>query len=211
MGKRVAHHLRLLVNFLRHKVAVIAFVDEKRRGRGSEYGTRDLAAFGVADFDALACKNRPIAFLEVGDRVGKGCECHCIGAEIHFPVSVADGKRRALAGAYNEIVLSRKQKRECERAAQPRQRGRHRLGGRVAILHLLRHEMGNDLSVGIGAELRPRPLQLLTQLTKILDDSIVNNREALGRMRMGIILGRSAVCRPAGVADTDRARERLAS
>ena len=71
--------------------------------------------------------------------------------------------------------------------------------------------MGNDLSVGIGPELGPRPLQLLTQLTKILDDPIVNNREALGRMRMGIILGRSAVRRPAGVADTDRARERLAS
>jgi hypothetical protein len=71
--------------------------------------------------------------------------------------------------------------------------------------------MGNDLSIGIGAELRPRPLQLLTQLTKVLDDPIVDNREALGRMRVGIILGRPAVRRPASVADADRAGERLAS
>src|SRR5262249_22388596 len=128
MGQRVAHHLRLLVNFLRHEVTVIAFVDEKRRGRGPEYGTLDLAALGVADFDSLAGKHHRIALLEVGNRVGKGSECDRIGAEIHFTVTVADGKRRTFAGAYDEIVFSREQKRECEGAAQPRQSGPTRLG-----------------------------------------------------------------------------------
>src|SRR5262245_25473551 len=129
MGERVAHHLRLLVNFLRHEVTVIAFVDEKRRGGGSEYGTFDLAALGVADFDTLAGKHHRIALLEVGNRVGKGCQCDCIRAEIHFTVAIADGKRRAFAGAYDENVLPREQNRESEGPGQRRQRGRTGLGG----------------------------------------------------------------------------------
>src|SRR4029077_20997124 len=54
MSERVAGELRLLVNLLCHEVAIIALVDEEGRGRVSEHGTFDFAAFGVVDFDALA-------------------------------------------------------------------------------------------------------------------------------------------------------------
>ncbi len=70
--------------------------------------------------------------------------------------------------------------------------------------------MGDDLGVGIGAELRAIVLELLAQLAEILDDSIVHHREAVGGMRMRVALGRTAMGRPAGVADADRAVERLA-
>src|SRR5262249_47543829 len=184
-------------------------VDEKGRSRGSEYGTFNFAALGVADLHALTREHRRVAILEIGDRVGEGSERDRIGAEIHFSVTVTDRKRGTLARAYDEVVLAREQKGERERTSEPRQRRRHRLGGRVAVLHLVRHQMGDNLGVGIGAELRASLFQLVAKLAKILDDAVVDHGEALGRMRVRVVFGRSAVGRPAGVADADRAGERL--
>jgi len=63
MRERVADHLRLLVNLLRHEVAIIALVDEEGGGRRFEHGAFDFAAFGVVDFDALARKHGRVAIL----------------------------------------------------------------------------------------------------------------------------------------------------
>ena len=51
--------------------------------------------------------------------------------------------------------------------------------------------------------------QLAAQLGEILDDAVVDEGDAVGGMRMGVALGRGAVRGPAGVADADRAGERL--
>src|SRR5262249_52291266 len=69
--------------------------------------------------------------------------------------------------------------------------------------------MGDHLGIGIGAERRACFLQLLAQLAEILDDAIVDDGEALGGMRVRVMFGRSAVGRPPGVANADRAGERL--
>ena len=47
----------------------------------------------------------------------------------------------------------------------------------------------------------PFALQLVAQLAEVLDDAVVDDRDALGRMRVGVVLGRPAVGGPAGVAD----------
>src|SRR5262249_61494066 len=70
--------------------------------------------------------------------------------------------------------------------------------------------MGDDLGIGIGAERRAGFLQLLAQVAEMLDDAVVDEGEALGGMRVRVMFGRSAMSRPAGVADADRAGERLA-
>ena len=56
----------------------------------------------------------------------------------------------------------------------------------------------------------PLLLQLLAQLAEILDDAVVDDREAVGGVRMRVAFGRPAVGRPAGMADADGAGERLA-
>ena len=145
----MADDLRLLVNLLRHEVAIVALVDEKRRGRRLEHRALDLAALAVADLDALAREHGPVAVLEIGDRVGEGRERDGVGTKIHFAVAVADRERRALARADKKIVLAREQEDERESAAQPRQHRRHRVGRRAAACHLLGHEMSDDLGVGI--------------------------------------------------------------
>src|SRR5947207_1965515 len=69
--------------------------------------------------------------------------------------------------------------------------------------------MRDHFGVGLAAECRAGLFQLLAQLAKILDDAVVHDREPLGGVRMGVVLGRLAVGRPAGVADPDGAGERL--
>ena len=59
--------------------------------------------------------------------------------------------------------------------------------------------------------LAPPAVSSCAQLVEILDDAVVDDRDAVGRMRMRVDLGRPAMGRPAGVADADRAGERLAS
>ncbi len=52
--ERVADDLGLLVDFLRHEMAMIALVDQERRGVDLSTGALDLAAGGVANLDAVA-------------------------------------------------------------------------------------------------------------------------------------------------------------
>ncbi len=170
----------------------------------------DARAGGVADLHAGAGDHDGVAVLEIGDRVGERRQRDGVGAEIHLAVAVADRERRALARADQQVLLALEQERERERAAQPRQRRRHRVGRRAAVLHFAGDEMGDDLGVGLGAEFRAVLLELLAQLAEVLDDAVVHDRKPVGGMRMGVALGRPAVGRPAGVADADRALERLA-
>ena len=65
--------------------------------------------------------------------------------------------------------------------------------------------MGDDLGVGLGRELGAAALELGAQLGEILDDAVVDDGDAVGRMRMGVGLVRPAMGRPAGVADADGA------
>ncbi len=66
-----------------------------------------------------------------------------------------------------------------------------------------------SVSVSV-ANFAPLLLQLAPQLGEILDDAVVHDGEPVGGVRMGVVLGRPAVRRPAGVTDADRAGERLA-
>ena len=65
-----------------------------------------------------------------------------------------------------------------------------------------------SVSVSV-TNLAPLACQLAAQLDEILDDAVVHDRELFGGVRMGVVLGRAAVGRPAGVADADRSQQRL--
>ena len=69
--------------------------------------------------------------------------------------------------------------------------------------------MREHLGVGFRGEVvRALPQKRLLDLLVILDHAVVDEREfaALVEMRMGILIGRLAVRRPAGVADAVSAR-----
>ena len=123
MGERVADDLGLLVDFLRHEMAVIALVDQERRGVRFQHGAlHDLRRAASWTSAPCAGEDDPVAVLEIADGVGERRERDRIGAEIHLAVAVADRERRALARADQKIVLAGEQEGERKGAAQPRQR-----------------------------------------------------------------------------------------
>ena len=84
-----------------------------------------------------------------------------------------------------------------------------RIARRQTMLQALRHEMGDDLRVGLRGEDVAVGSQLLAQFAEILDDAVVDDGDIAGKMRMGIGLVRHAMRSPAGVADADGARQRF--
>src|SRR5947207_13688374 len=71
------------------------------------------------------------------------------------------------------------------------------------------NEMCDDFRIGIAREGDALLFQRLAQLSEILDDAIVHHGDALGRMWMGIVLGRLAVRGPARVTNSGIAAQWL--
>ena len=80
----------------------------------------DLAA-GVVDFGAAAMDDGAVAVFQIAHRIGERRQRDRVRAEIHRVVAEADGERRALARADQQILLAGKQQGERKRAAQFRQ------------------------------------------------------------------------------------------
>ena len=114
---------------------------------------------------------------------------------------MTDGQRRSVAGADYQIVFTGKDEPERERTAQLRQRRSHRLDRLDTLLEKAVDEMHDDLGIGFGLEDRAVLLEPFAQLAKILDNAVVNNGDAIGGVRMRVVLGRLAVGGPAGVPD----------
>src|SRR6516165_7158122 len=70
--------------------------------------------------------------------------------------------------------------------------------------------MRNDFGIGFGRELDALVLKFAAQLGEILDDAVMHHGDVFSSVRMGIVLGRPTMGRPAGMADADRAGKRLA-
>ncbi|MDF9863451.1 hypothetical protein M2437_002433 [Methylorubrum pseudosasae] len=196
------------MDFLRHEVAVVALVDEESLRRDSlarpaHHGTGDVVNLGT-----VAGQDRPITLFEIGDLIGEGRERERVRSEIGLALPEADGQRRAVAGADQEIVLAREQEGQGEGAVQARQRrldGSHRP---EPLLHQVADELRHDLGVGLALEARARCFEFALQLAEILDDAVMDHRQPLGGVRVGIGLVGASVRGPAGMADADRARKR---
>jgi hypothetical protein len=91
-----------------------------------------------------------------------------------------------------------------------RGRPRRRVFGCLALLQLVVDEVGDDFAVGLGQEDAAFRLHLLAQGTEVLDDAVVDQRDAVDDVRVGVADGGRAVGRPAGVGDADDAGQRLA-
>ena len=87
---------------------------------------------------ALRVHDRPVAVLEIGDRVGEGRQRDGVGAEEHLALAMADGERRAVAGADDQVLVAGEHDGQRKGAFQPLQRLGHGLDrlqrrGRVAM------------------------------------------------------------------------------
>ena len=124
-------------------------------------------------------------------------------------VAIADGERRAVAGGDQQLLLALEHEGQREGAAQLLERARDRHLGIEPAVDLARHPERDGLRVGLRLGQVAVLGEVGEQLAEILDDAVVDHRDLVGRVRMGIALGRRAVGGPARVADADHAVERL--
>ena len=150
-----------------------------------------------------------VALFQIADVVGEGRQRDGVGAEIHLALAFADRQRAAAPGADQKVLVAVEQEAQREGAFQALQHGVDGVLGRLAALQLARHQMGDRLRVGLAFEDDALGFQLGAQLAVVLDDAVVDDRQPRRRMRMGIGLCRRAMGRPAGVADADRALQRM--
>ena len=181
VGERVADHLRLLMDLLLHEMPVVALVDHEGGAERLLALALDLAAVHVEDGDLVAAHDRPVAVLEIGDRIGEGRQRNGVRAQEHLAFAMADGERRAVAGADDQILVAGEHDGEREGALQPLQRIVGGLDGLCATREFARDEMGDHLGVGLRGEFVAVALQLLAQLGEILDDAVVDDGDAVRR------------------------------
>ena len=203
----MAGHFRLLVDFLGHEVAIIrlcrpagrrpAVLDARRGARPSLSSSQNSAPLRVS--------TDPVAILEIADGVGERRQRDRVGAQIHLAVAIADRQRRAVARADHQIVLALEQEPERERAAQAATAPPSTAStGPTPCVELSVDQMQARFRCRSRLRRRALGLELLAQLAEILDDAVVDHGDAFGGVRMGVVLGRLAVGRPAGVADAGR-------
>ena len=114
---------------------------------------------------------------------------------------MADGERGAAPGADQEARVAGEDDRERERAIELRERRGRGLFRVEAALHVGIDQVGNHLGIGVGDELPPLRLQPGPELAVVLDDAVVDHRDAAGGMGVGIGFAGRAMRGPAGVAD----------
>jgi hypothetical protein len=103
------------------------------------------------------------------------------------------------------------QERKCKRSFQPRQRGAYRIDRLASFLELLVYQMSNHLGVCVGGKARASQLEFLPQFAMILDDAVVNDLNAINRVRMRVVFVWTAMSCPARMTNAYAADERLAS
>jgi hypothetical protein len=172
-------------------------------------GRHAHVAPGIVNLGALTGDDDPVAVLKIADGVGKGRERNRVGADEHRALAETDRERRAFARANQQILLAGEQEGERKSPPQPRQRRLDCLDRRQPVCDPVGDQMSNDLAVGLGGELGALPFQLPAQLAEVLDDAVMHDGEPVGRVRMCVVLGRASVRGPTGVADANRAAERL--
>ena len=69
--------------------------------------------------------------------------------------------------------------------------------------------MDDDFGVGLGLEQVVVAFQFRLEVLVVLDDAVMDDGDLAGRMGMGVGFGRTAMGRPAGVADADGSGKRL--
>ena len=205
----VRHRHRLLEDLLLHVMAVQPQLDRI----GGELRHVDRAAHCLAvkigharalerDFGAIAVLEIDHAPRDLDERRGVR------GGEV-LAFAQAEEQGRAVARDHEPRRIGFVDHRDGVDADQLGDACAHRVEKRAPLLQMGVHEVSDDLGVGVRDEHIALRAQLRAQLVVIFDDAVVHDRYPVRDVRMGVLLRRHAVRRPAGVRDADVSGEAL--
>ena len=200
----VAQAGRLLEDFLQHEVLEPAAFDRGQIPLDPVDFLADLHDIEIADSVAVARENDHLAVVQIHDGAGVLEQGGGVGRHEPLAVTHTDDERRSLARRHQAVRLVGRDDRNAVGAVHLTQRSRD---GKLEIaLVQLSDEVRQHLRVGFGLERVIALLQRRTDGAGVLDDAVVDYRDAAGLIgvRMGVGGCGSAVSRPAGVAQADR-------
>ena len=207
--QRLRDCARLLVNFLEHVVGVVALLRRIGRQRALLHGALRGVAVAVEDAHALAANFRDVAFLEEDELTRHRQQRRDVRRDEVLVVADADHDRATGARQHDRLGRILRQHGERVRAFELRNRGAHRAEQVAELLLVIVNAMRDHFGVGLRSERVAELGELLAQLLVVLDDAVVNDRDAVARdVRMRVALGGHAVRRPARVRDAEMAVDR---
>jgi len=208
--ERLRHGARLLVDFLEHVVGELALLGGVGRQLAQLGGTLHGVAFAVEYPHAVAADLADVAFLEEDEVARHRQQCRDVGGDEVLVLAEPDHHRAALAGDHDAVGLVLRDHRERIGTLEFGNRGAHGLEQVARHFQVMVDPVGDDLGVGFRGKLVALALRFFAQLFVILDDAVVDDRDAvLGDVRVRIPLARHAVRGPAGVRDPETAVGRV--
>ena len=202
--QRVRDRLGLLGDLLGHERRPAALVGG--RGVPGHFEPLDLdrVAVEVGDLDALGGDGDDLVLTDREGVAGVLHERGDIGGEEVLALAESDDERGVAARAHDEARLVAVHRQEREGPLQACGDVAER-GDQVAPAGAVRaaEEHSGDLGVGFAPEGEALGEELGLQLSVVLDDAVVDDGEpvVIGQVRVGVVVGGSAVGRPAGVPD----------
>src|SRR3954451_3958022 len=209
--ERVAHGALLLVDLLEHVVPVAFLLGHHGVPHDLLRRTCDLGVLLVEYFHRLLIGDRILAVFEIDDVARVGEERGDVGRDDVLVLAEADDERRAVLRGDDRARLGAVDHHQCEVAFELFQCLFDCVDELRPAFDLLFDQMGDDFRVRLRLELMSRFLQALLEREEVLDNAVVDDHDLSGAvaMRMGIVLVRLAVRRPARVTHAERTVQRL--
>ena len=206
LGQRVGDRARLLVDFLEHEVAVLALLGRIRRQLALAHRALGGVAVLVEHLDRGAANVGDVAFFEEHEAARHRQQRRDVrGDEVLVDAETHD-HRATFAREDDALGLGFADDRQRVGAFELGHRGAHGLEQIFLRREVEVHAMRDHFGVGFRREGVAGLLQLFAQLFVILDDAVVDDREAAERdVRMRVAFRRDAVRGPARVRDADLA------
>ncbi len=209
----VLQGLRLLVDLLEHEVLVAALLGLDGIPGKVVGGALDRRPGAVDDRDRAAPQARHVAVLEEDDVPGVGEQRGRVGGEEPLVGRDAEHQRRAAARRDDLLVGGERDGSEGVHPLELGDGALHR-GKQIAraVPEVVREQVGDHFGVGVGGEGPALGLQAALERQEVLDDPVVDHRDAPAQALVGVGVERplgAAVGRPAGVAEAEAAGERL--
>ena len=193
------------MDFLQQKMLIAALLGRNRVPGNMAWFALNRPAGEVRDRDAPTTHLGHLAVIQEEHPAGVIEQGGNIGGHKALFLSESDHNGRGVFGRQERFRVSLAQGNQGERTGKMPQGGPGRFTERESLLQVLVDQMGNDFSIRLRAEHPPFTYELVAQLKIVLDNAVVDDHHIAGAVRVGVLLGRRPMGRPAGVTDTDRA------
>ena len=205
-----AHRLGLFADLLQHEVRVAVQLDALQVPGDVVDGAQLHVILGVDDVIPRRGEHRDVAVVEIHDGAGMLQDRRGVGGDEQLALRDPQEHRRALPRDDHLAGIVGGHHREAVGPDHVRERGDDLRLERLSAGVL--DQVRQRLRIGLGAETVAARLEGGAQRIGVLDDAVVDEREATGavHVRMGVAGRGRAVRGPAGVRDARRAVHRLA-